>query len=272
MVAAIWKGMMCRINDNVLKLAMLLIGLSVLFLAAGQVLGGPSGMALAAVCALLLGGVCAFSDQLILRMSGARRLAPQEAGWLVQLIEDLARRAALPLPKIYIIESPTPNAFAIGRHPDHGAVVITSGLTRLLTRDELAGVIAHELAHIKHRDTLLSAAVATLAGTMAPLMVVTPLVALLIRLGMPRIREYQADELGASILGDPLPLASALEKIEWAMQQMPMRSNPAMAPLYFVHPLSDGNNVLRLFRTHPPTEHRIACLRSLAQRDLMGDV
>jgi heat shock protein HtpX len=172
---------------------------------------------------------------------------------------------------------------------------------RLLTRDELAGVMAHELAHIKHRDTLLSAVVATLAGTMALLatikpcgiwlhpagaehekhhehwlgkallIVVTPLAALLIRLGVSRMQEYQADELGAAILGDPLPLASALEKIEWATRQMPMRSNPGMASLYFVHPLNDGNTMLRLFRTHPPTEHRIACLRSLAQRSTIGN-
>jgi heat shock protein HtpX len=177
-------------------------------------------------------------------------------------------------------------------------IVITSGLTRLLTRAELAAVIAHELAHIKHRDTLPSTVVATIAGMIALiatggpwgawfrpaaneqteqakhwlgkvlLVIVTPIAAMLIRLGMSRTQEYLADECGAALLGDPLPLASALEKVEWATQQIPMRSNPGMAPLYFVHPLSDAVDVLRMFRTHPPTEHRIACLRSLAQRDM----
>lgn len=288
-----------------LKLATLLGMLAMLCLVAAQALAGSTGLLLIAALALLAAGcVCWFSDRLILRMSGARQLATDEAPWLVCMVDELARRAQLPMPGVYIIDSPAPNAFATGRDPAHGVVAVTTSITQLLTRDELAGVIAHELAHIKSRDTLISAVVATLTGTLTMiatidqgaifshlyhlvtgnqqsspcrgipwleavlLLLVAPLAVPLIRLGMSRAREYQADAVGAAILGDPLPLASALEKIEWAAQQMPMRSNPGTAPLYFVNPLSGRSKVLRLYSSHPPTTERVACLRALAHRSL----
>jgi heat shock protein HtpX len=208
--------------------------------------------------------------------------------------QQLAQRAGVPMPKVYIVESETPNAFATGRSPSKGVVAVTTGITRMLTREELAGVIAHELAHIKHRDTLLAAIVATIAGAITMianigqwalifgglsgddeeggdsllgnllLLFVAPLAATLIQLGISRAREFQADASGTRILADPLPLASALEKLEWATRRVPLAANPAVAALYIVNPLR-GAGVLRLFRTHPPTEDRIARLRALAR-------
>jgi heat shock protein HtpX len=192
-----------------------------------------------------------------------------------------------------MIDSETPNAFATGRSPQHGVVAVTTGITRLLTRDELAGVIAHELAHIKHRDTLLSAVVATVAGAITMIanmgqwalifggfaqddeeggggllggllwLFIAPIAASMIQLGISRAREFQADAGGARILGNPLPLASALEKLEWAAKREPMATSPATASLYIVNPLS-GGKALKWFSTHPPTEERIARLRALA--------
>ncbi|HZG66379.1 MAG TPA: M48 family metalloprotease, partial [Herpetosiphonaceae bacterium] len=223
----------------------------------------------------------------------ARALERDELPWLQDLVVQLAERARLPLPKVYIVESDTPNAFATGRSPRHGVVAVTTGIMRLLTRDELAGVIAHELAHIKHRDTLLSAVVATIAGAITMIanigqlalifggsgddeeggglvggllwLFIAPIAATLIQLGISRAREYQADARGAQILGDPLPLASALEKLEWAAGRVPMNASPATASLYIVNPLN-GDSLVRLFSTHPPSGDRIARLRALALR------
>lgn len=279
---------------NVIKLTILLTTLTVLFMLIGRLAGGTGGMIVAVVFALLInGGAYWFSDKLVLKMAGARTLEPDELPWLHETVAQLARRANLPLPRVYLIDSDTPNAFATGRSPQHGVVAVSTGITRLLTRDELAGVIAHELAHIKHRDTLLSAIVATIAGAITMIahlgqwalifgglsgdddeesggliggllwLFVAPLAATMIQLGISRAREFQADAGGARIVGDPLALASALEKLEWAAKREPLATSPATASLYIVNPFS-GGKALRWFSTHPPTDERIARLRALA--------
>jgi len=274
---------------NMIKLTVFLTALTVLFVLLGRLVGGTSGMIVAVGFALLMnGGAYWFSDKLVLKMAGARPLAPDELPWLHETVAQLARRAKLPLPKLFIIDNDTPNAFATGRSPRHGVVAVTTAITRLLTRDELAGVIAHELAHIKHRDTLLSAIVATVAGAITMIanlgqwallfgglggdeeegggllwLLVAPIAATMIQLGISRAREFQADAGGAKIAGDPLPLASALEKLEWAAKRQPMATSPATASLYIINPFS-GGKALRWFSTHPPSEERIARLRALA--------
>jgi heat shock protein HtpX len=281
---------------NLIKLTVLLTTLTVLFVLIGQVAGGTGGLVIAAIFAVLLnGGAYWFSDKLVLRMAGARQVSADEAPDLHRLVASLAQRAALPMPRVYLIESDTPNAFATGRSPRHGVVAVTTGISRLLTRDELAGVIAHELAHIKHRDTLLSAVVATIAGAITMIanlgqwtllfgglagddeegggwlggllwLFIAPIAATLIQLGISRAREFQADARGARIMGDPLPLASALEKLEWAARREPLATSPATASLYIVNPFN-GASALRLFSTHPPVEARITRLRALTLRE-----
>lgn len=278
---------------NVIKLSVFLTTLTVLFVLLGQAVGGTGGMIIAVVFALLMNGSAYwYSDTLVLKMAGARPLDEHELPWLHDMVTRLAQRADLPRPKMYVIDSDTPNAFATGRSPRHGVVAVTTGVMRLLTRDELAGVIAHELAHIKHRDTLLSAIVATVAGAITMIanmgqwalifggfssddedgggllgglvwLFVAPIAASLIQLGISRAREFQADAGGAKILGDALPLASALEKLEWAAKRQPLAASPATASLYIVNPLS-GGSALKWFSTHPPTKERIARLRALA--------
>jgi heat shock protein HtpX len=284
---------------NSLKTTLLLASLTGLLVVIGSALGGRTGMVIAFALAIIMNlGAWWFSDTLALKMSRARPLSPDEAPELHQLVERLAVRAGLPKPGVYLIESETPNAFATGRSPSKGAVAVTTGLTRLLDRDELAGVIAHELAHIKHRDTLISSIVATVAGAITMLaemaqwalifgglsgsndeegqegmaglasslvlIVVAPIAALLIQLAISRSREFSADAGGARILGDPLPLASALEKLEWAAGRAPMQLNPAASHLYIVNPLRGG--LSGLFRTHPHTAERISRLRALTRQ------
>ncbi|MFN8485734.1 MAG: zinc metalloprotease HtpX [Anaerolineae bacterium] len=280
---------------NTLKLTALLTALTVLLIMIGQAVGGATGMMLAGLLAVAMNfGAYWFSDRLVLSMSGAKPVTPEEAPWLHRTVAELAQRANLPMPKVYVMDSPVPNAFATGRSPERGVVAVTTGIQQTLTPDELAGVIAHELAHIKHRDTLLSAVVATVAGAIAmianmaqwamifggfgggddeeggnplaalPLLIVAPIAATLIQLGISRAREFQADEGGAAILGDPLPLARALAKIERAARNAPpMAATPATASLYIVNPLT-GGGLMKLFSTHPPTEERIARLEALA--------
>jgi heat shock protein HtpX len=289
---------------NLLKLAALLVLISMFFVLPAYLIGGALGMLIAVILVLAVCGLLYwYADRLILHISNARDLRADEASQVLPLVADLALRAGLTTPHTYIIDSPTANAFAIGRTPAHSAVVVTTGITHLLTREELAGVIAHELAHIKHLDTSTSVAVAALASMIAtaagigqgalvtsyetgssqqgkmvytrwlsaPLLILmAPLAIALIRFGLSREREYMADECGAAILGDPLPLASALEKIEWAATQVPMRSNPGAASLYFVNPLHDTHSVLRFFSAHPPAPHRVGRLRLLARQEGMG--
>lgn len=287
---------------NTFKTTILLAGLTALFIVIGGALGGQAGMIIALVLAVAMNmGAWWFSDKLALRMSGAREVSPAEAPELHQMVEVLSQRAGIPKPRVYIIESETPNAFATGRNPANGAVAVTTGIARLLTRDELAGVIAHELAHIKHRDTLISSIAATIAGAITMLadmamwgmmfagltgqsdeeegggiaemvggilmMILAPIAAVIIQMAISRSREYLADAGGARILGDPLPLASALEKLEWAAGRLPMETSPATSHMYIVNPLVGG--LAGLFRTHPDTAERIARLRSMATRSPM---
>lgn len=286
---------------NTFKTTLLLATLTGLFVLVGSAIGGRSGMVIAFGLAVLINmGAWWFSDRLALRMSGARPVDPAEAPDLHRMVESLTERAALPKPAVYVIETDAPNAFATGRSPSKGAVAVTTGLMRLLNRDELAGVIAHELAHIKHRDTLISSIVATIAGAITMLaemaqwalifgglagssedeegggladlagslvmILVAPIAALLVQMAISRSREFSADAGGARILGDSLPLASALEKLELAASRAPMETNPATSHLYIVNPVLGGLG--GLFRTHPDTAQRVARLRSMKMSEL----
>jgi heat shock protein HtpX len=283
---------------NTLTTTALLGALTGLLVLAGGALGGRGGMVIALVFAALMNfGMYWFSDKLALKMSRAREVSEQEQPALHAMVERLSQRAGIPKPRVYLIDSEQPNAFATGRSPSKGAVAVTTGISRLLTSDELAGVVAHELAHIKHRDTLISAVAATAAGAITMLadmamwalmfgglggddeeggvgglvggvvmLFVAPIAATIIQLAISRTREYRADAGGAAILGDPLPLASALEKLEWAAgRTMSPTRTPAVAHLYIVNPLRGGSGLLNLFRTHPASEERIRRLRALSR-------
>ncbi|MCB0109057.1 MAG: zinc metalloprotease HtpX [Caldilineaceae bacterium] len=278
---------------------MLLGGLTGLFLFIGSAVGGQTGMILAFALAIAMNmGAWWFSDKLALRMSNAREVTVAEAPELHRMVETLAQRAQLPKPRVYLIETEMPNAFATGRSPSKGAVAVTTGIMQILDREELAGVIAHELAHIKHRDTLIASVAATVAGAIAMLadivmwgllfsgfggsdeeegggigemvggflmLILAPIGAMLIQMAISRSREYSADATGAQILGNPLPLATALEKLEAMAQRVPTAAvNPATSHLYIVNPVLSGLG--NLFRTHPQTAKRVAALRALAQR------
>jgi len=265
-----------------------------LFMVVGQALGGRGGMMMALVMALAMNFFAYwFSDSLALRMNGAREISYQEAPDLYQLISSLAERAGLPMPKVCVVNSDTPNAFATGRNPEHAAVAVTTGLIRLMTRDELEGVIAHELAHIKNRDILISSISATMAGAISYLatmaqwsllfggrsndgeggnpvaaivsMIVAPLAASLIQMAISRSREYQADATGAAICGQPRSLAQALGQLENYNRQLPMAVNPASAQMYIVNPLA-GGQLANLFSTHPPIQERIQRLLAMNGR------
>lgn len=286
---------------NRLKTTILLATLTGLLLFVGQAVGGRGGMIIAFIFAVLMnGGAYWFSDTLALQMAGAREVSAVEAPMLHRLVAELARRAQIPSPRVYIVESEAPNAFATGRNPAHGAVAVTTGLLRILNRTELAAVIAHELGHIKNRDTLISAVAATVAGAITMLanmaqwalmfgghtvstserdeedagglaglfgglvmIILAPIAATLIQLAISRTREFSADAAGAWIVGDPLALASALRKLERWSARLPMAINPAAAHMYIVNPLH-GSATAGLFRTHPPTDERIAHLEQLA--------
>ncbi|GBD42810.1 Protease HtpX [bacterium HR40] len=275
------------------RTTLLLAALTGLFVTVGFVLGGEGG-ALVALALALLTNLFAWwnSDRLALAAHGARPLDPRSAPDLWSLVGELARRAGLPMPRLYLIEAPQPNAFATGRTPERAAVAVTSGLLAALDRRELAAVIAHELAHIRNRDTLTMTVAATLAGAIAflanvfwlfggssdqrnhPLgaigtllmLVLAPLAATLLQLAISRAREYEADREGARICGDPAALASALARIEALASHSLLptaETHPATAPLFIVHPLV-GSSLSALFRTHPPTEERIRRLLAMA--------
>jgi heat shock protein HtpX len=277
---------------NYLKTAILLAGLTGLFMGVGYLIGGASG----AVIALLIAAATNLfaywnSDRMVLSMYGAHEVDRSTAPELVDLVGELAGRAGLPMPRVFLMDDPQPNAFATGRNPQNAAVAVTTGLIHSLTREELAGVIAHELAHVKNHDTLLMTVTATLAGAISMLaqfgmffgghrdnnngpgiigsiamMILAPLGAMLVQMAISRTREYAADNLGARIVGQPMWLASALAKIDNAAHQIPnveAERNPATAHMFIVNPLS-GHGVDNLFRTHPSTENRIAALRELA--------
>jgi len=276
---------------NYLRTAVLLAGLTALFMGVGYLLGGRNG----AMIAFLIAAATNFfaywnSDRMVLRAYGAHEVDRNSAPELVELVAELAGRASLPMPRVFVMDNPQPNAFATGRNPQNAAVAVTVGLMQSLSREELAGVIAHELAHIKHRDTLLMTMTATIAGAISMLaqfgmffgrhrdnsgpgaimsivlMIVAPLAAMLVQMAISRTREYAADNLGGRIVGQPIWLASALRKIENAAHQIPnmeAEHDPASAHLFIINPLS-GHGVDRLFATHPSTQNRIAALQRLA--------
>jgi heat shock protein HtpX len=276
---------------NVMRTGFLLAALTGLFLAVGYLLGGNSGVLIALALSIATNLFAYWNgDTMVLSMHGAEQVTPQEAPELYALVGDLARRAALPAPKVYVISNPQPNAFATGRDPAHAAVAVTTGLLQHLSRDELAGVIAHELSHVRNRDTLIMTITATLAGAISMLanfafffggrdrnnplgpigtiamVVLAPLAAVLVQMAISRTREYAADRMGATISGKPLSLASALRRISRAAQEIPneaAEANPATAHLFIVNPLS-GSGFDNLFSTHPNPENRIAALERMA--------
>ena len=277
---------------NLLKTAVLMAAITALFMALGSLLGGRQGMMLALLIALGMNFFSYwFSDKLVLKMYNAREVDESSAPQFHRTIRELAERAGLPMPRVYLIEEDAPNAFATGRNPEHAAVAATTGILRVLTDRELRGVMAHELAHVRHRDILISTVSATMAGAISMLAnfamffggrdsegrstnpivgivvaMLAPLAAGLIQMAISRAREFEADRGGAEISGDPRALASALEKIHRCAEGIPLEAterNPATAQMMIVNPLS-GGGLRGLFSTHPPTEERVARLLAMA--------
>jgi heat shock protein HtpX len=279
---------------NTMKTFFLMAVMTVLLVFVGSLIGGRGGMMMAFVVAVIMNfGSYWFSDKIVLRMYGAQQLTPADAPELFQTVQDLSGRAGLPMPKVYMIEGDQPNAFATGRDPQHAAVAVTKGIVSMLSRDELRGVLAHELSHVKHRDILVGTIAATMAGAISMLahmaqwgmmfgggrssddrdggspiaglvmMIVAPFAALLIQLAISRSREFMADEGGAQMAGNPLSLANALRKLETRAHQIPMNASPSTAHMFIVNPLS-GGGIAKLFSTHPPMEERIARLEAMA--------
>lgn len=279
---------------NWFRTTLLLAGLTALLLIVGQLIGGHTGLIVALVFALVMNfSAYWYSDKIVLASYGAQPVTADEAPELYSIVKDLARRANLPVPKVYIVNDPNPNAFATGRNPAHAAVAVTTGILRILDRDELMGVLAHELSHVRHRDTLTSTIAATIAGAISMLanlfswimifgggrdgegpgvlgslamIILAPIAAALIQMAISRSREYAADEAGAKLCGKPLALASALQKLETVGKQVPLQnaeSHPATAHLFIINPLS-GDMLKHLFSTHPPTEERIRRLKAMA--------
>lgn len=278
-----------------LRTTFLLGALTGLILLIGDYLGGSGGLMIAFVFAVVMNfGSYWFSDKIVLRMYGAHEVGEAEAPQLHRIVRALTTRARLPMPKLYVIPDEGANAFATGRNPQHAAVAVTEGILRLMSERELTGVLAHELAHVQNRDILISSIAATLAGVimmianmaqwaaifggfsrsddeegggmlgMLVMAIVAPLAATVIQMAISRTREYAADRTGAQMSGDPLGLASALEKLGRASERMPVDASPQTAHFFIVNPLS-GQSVAKLFSTHPPLEERIARLRGLVR-------
>jgi heat shock protein HtpX len=277
--------------SNQLKTVFLLGALTAIIIWAGQALGGTDGMITALIIAAAMNFFSYwFSDKVVLRMYSAQEVSPQEAPELHGMVSDLAREAGVPVPRIFVIPQDTPNAFATGRNPEHAVVAVTEGIVRLLSPAELKGVLAHEMSHVRHRDILIQSVAATLGGAIMVLAdmfrfsamysggrrdqeqgqglhmlifaMLAPFAAMLIQMAISRSREYLADESGARLCHNPEPLASALEKLALANQQMPMIVNPATENLFIVNPLT-GGGLMALFSTHPPIAERIARLRAM---------
>lgn len=277
---------------NYLRTAILLAGLTGLFMAVGYLLGGAGGAMIAFLVAAAMNLFSYWnSDRLVLSMHDAHEVDDHSAPELVGMVRELSTRAGLPMPKVYLMDNPQPNAFATGRNPEHAAVAATTGLLNTLSRDEVAGVIAHELAHIKNHDTLTMTITATIAGAISMLaqfgmffggghrdnngpgiigtiamVILAPIAAMLVQMAISRTREYAADDLGGRISGRPLSLASALARISNAAHAIPNETaerSPATAHLFIINPLS-GRGMDNLFSTHPSTENRIAALQQLA--------
>ena len=278
-----------------LRTTFLLGALTGLILLFGQYMGGQGGLVIAFVFAVVMNfGSYWFSDKIVLRMYGAQEASEAQAPQLHRIVHNLTVRAGLPMPKLYVIPSEGANAFATGRDPNHAAVAVTQGILRLMDERELTGVLAHELAHVKNRDILISSVAATLAGAimmlanmaqwaaifglgrsdddedgggmfgMLVMAFLAPLAAMIIQMAISRTREFAADRTGAAMSGDPLGLASALSKLGLAAERIPMNASPQTSHFFIVNPLS-GQSVARFFSTHPPLEERIARLRALAR-------
>jgi heat shock protein HtpX len=277
---------------NQVKTFLLLAGLTVFLVFMGNLIGGRGGMYIAFIIALAMNFFSYwFSDKIVLRMYGAQEVSPAEAPELHRLVEELAWEAGIPKPRVYIIPDESPNAFATGRNPEHGAVACTQGIMRILTPTELKGVLAHEIGHIRNRDILIQTVAATMAGAIMILAdmarftaifggarddddgglgvlgtlvmaIVAPLAAMLIQMAISRSREYIADETGAKLCHNPESLARALEKLAYGVQVAPMDAKPATEPLFIVNPLT-GGSLMNLFSTHPPIEERVARLRAM---------
>lgn len=279
---------------NLLKTTVLLTLLTGLLLLLGRLLGGTTGLEIAFVFAVVMNlGSYWFSDKIVLAAYGAQPIEERDAPELYRIVRTLTQRLGMPMPRIYLIPTDSPNAFATGRNPDHAVVAVTQGILRLLDWNELEGVLAHELGHVKNRDILVSSIAATLAGAVMMLAnmarwgamfggfggrddreegggaigllvmsLLAPLAAVLIQMAVSRSREYGADESGARLCGKPEELASALEKLAYASQRIPMDASPQTAHLFIVNPLS-GRFLQNLFSTHPPIEERIARLRQM---------
>lgn len=277
---------------NNIKTLFLLVTLTLILVWAGGALGGKQGMTMALVFALMMNLFAYwFSDKIVLRMYGARQVSESEAPELYGIVRSLVQKAGMPMPRVYIINEDQPNAFATGRNPKHAAVAVTTGIMRVLSHEELQGVIGHELAHVRHRDILISTIAATIAGAISYLaqmaqwamifggrgddeeggnpiaalamMIVGPIAALIVQMAISRSREYSADEGGARLAGNPRYLAGALRKLDVASKKIPMHANPATSHMFIVNPLS-GGGLLKLFSTHPPVEERIARLESMS--------
>lgn len=272
---------------NGLKTTILLTGLTVLMMLAGDLIGGQSGMAIAFVMAAATNFFSYFfSDKIALAMNGARAATRDELPRVYSIVEGLTSRAGIPMPKIYVIPTASPNAFATGRNPSHAAVAVTEGILDVLNDEELAGVLAHELGHVRNRDILTGSIAATMAGAITMLarmafwfgafagegdrrdregggiaalvmMLVAPIAAMLIQLWISRTREYAADASAAQLTGNPYALASALEKISGRAQRVPLEASPSSAHLFIIAPLLSGQTLMSLFSTHPPIEKRI---------------
>jgi heat shock protein HtpX len=269
-----------------LKTAILLSVLGGVLVAAGYLIGGPGAALGFLFFAVLINmGAWFFSDKIALRAARAQPVSEQEDPRLYQMVRDLTTRAGLPMPKLYVIPQEQPNAFATGRNPDHSAVAVTAGIRKLLSEDELRGVLAHELGHVRNRDILLTSVVASIAsaitwigymvlwiggeddsplGILGPLLlwILAPISAAIIQMAISRQREYSADATGAEICGNPESLASALLRLESGAQAVPMQVNQASEPLYIVKPFS-GGGIASLFSTHPPIEERVRRLRQM---------
>jgi heat shock protein HtpX len=287
---------------STVKTTLLLAALTAMFVLIGNAAAGTGGMMLALGLGVAMNASAYwFSDRVALSMAGARQIQFEEAPGLHRLIDRLASQAKLPKPRVYLMDIPSPNAFATGRDPSHAAVAVTTGMLQLLAVDELSAVLAHEMAHIRNRDTLVSAVVATIAGAITMIaslaqwalmfggigrsddedegggisglvgtvltILLAPIAATLIQLAISRTREYSADAMGACIVGDPLPLARALEKLDINAQKTPMKVNPASAHQFTVPPLAEGA-LMGLYSTHPPTWDRVSRLSEMALRAL----
>ena len=278
--------------ENKVKTFLLLAGLTVFLVFMGKVIGGRSGMYIAFLLALAMNFFSYwYSDKIVLRMYGAQEVSEAEAPQLHQMVEELAREANIPKPRVYLIPDDSPNAFATGRDPQHAAVAVTQGIMRILSPTELKGVLAHELGHVRNRDILIQTVAATLAGAIMILAdlarftaifggsrdneeggagilgiivmsIIAPLAAMLIQMAISRSREYLADETGAQLAHNPESLARALEKLQTASQVTPMDASPATAHMFIVNPLT-GGTLMNLFSTHPPIEERVARLRAM---------